>query len=205
MMRKRNIFGHITKILFMSVLAVSLMTGCGSKATEEQEKVAEQQKMTNQQGTEQQENAVQGETTNQQETEGQSENAEQQMADEQTNAETVSNGDIDVDLTQLSSTLVYSEVYNMLSRPDDYIGKTVKMNGSFSVYEDEETGKVYFACYIADATACCSQGIEFTLSGEHVYPDDYPEVGSEIVVQGIFETYEENGYLYCQLKDAVME
>ena len=88
---------------------------------------------------------------------------------------------------------------------NDYIGKTVKMNGSFSVYEDEETGKVYFACYIADATACCSQGIEFTLSGEHVYPDDYPEVGSEIVVQGIFETYEENGYLYCQLKDAVME
>lgn len=79
------------------------------------------------------------------------------------------------------------------------------MNGSFSVYEDEGTGKVYFACMIADATACCSQGIEFTLSGEHVYPDDYPEVGSEIVVQGIFETYEENGYLYCQLKDAVME
>lgn len=185
MMRKRNTFVQITKLLFMSVLTVSLMTGCGTKEAEEQEKMVEQQEITNQQGAEQQENAVQGEITNQQ--------------------ETASNGDIDVDLTQLSSTLVYSEVYNMLSRPDDYIGKTVKMNGSFSVYEDEETGKVYYACYIADATACCSQGIEFTLSGEHVYPDDYPEVGSEIVVQGIFETYEENGYLYCQLKDAVME
>ena len=205
MMRKRHAFAQITKLLFMSVLAVSLMTGCGTKETEEPEKVVEQQEITNQQREEQQENATQGETTNQQETEEQSENTAQQETDEQTNEETASDGEVDVDLTQLSSTLVYSEVYNMLSGPDDYIGKTIKMNGSFSVYEDEETGKVYFACYIADATACCSQGIEFTLSGEHVYPDDYPEEGSEIVVQGIFETYEENGYTYCQLKDAVME
>lgn len=64
---------------------------------------------------------------------------------------------------------------------------------------------LYFSCIIVDATACCSQEIEFVLSGEHAYPDDYPEEGSEIVVQGIFNTYEENGYMYCQLKDAVME
>ena len=37
---------------------------------------------------------------------------------------------IDVDLTKLSSTMVYSEVYNMMYTPDDYIGKTVKMKGA---------------------------------------------------------------------------
>ena len=110
--------------------------------------------------------------------------------------------DFDVDLTQLSSTMVYSEVYNMMTAPDGYMGKTVKMKGPFSVYHDEETGNYYFACIISDATACCSQGIEFVLTGEHTYPKDYPELGTEITVTGIFDTYEENGYMYCRLNDA---
>ena len=109
---------------------------------------------------------------------------------------------IDVDLTKLSSTMVYSEVYNMRVSPDNYTGKTVKMNGAFAYYEDPETKKQYFACIIADATACCSQGLEFILTGEHTYPNDYPELNSEITVTGTFETYEENGYNYCRLVNA---
>ena len=111
---------------------------------------------------------------------------------------------IDVDLTKLSSTMVYSEVYNMMVSPDNYTGKTVKMNGAFAYYEDPETKKQYFACIIADATACCSQGLEFILTGEHTYPNDYPELNSEITVTGIFETYEENGFKYCRLTDAAI-
>ena len=112
---------------------------------------------------------------------------------------------IDVDLTKLSSTMVYSEVYNMMVSPDNYIGKTVKMNGAFAYYEDPETKKQYFACIIADATACCSQGLEFILTGEHTYPNDYPELGSEITVTGTFEVYTESGFQYCRLKDATIE
>ena len=111
---------------------------------------------------------------------------------------------IDVDLTKLSSTMVYSEVYNMMVSPDSYIGKTVKMNGQFSYYEDPETKAQYFACIIADATACCSQGLEFVLAGNHIYPKDYPELGSEITVIGTFNIYTENGYQYCGLVNATM-
>lgn len=117
---------------------------------------------------------------------------------------------IDVDLAKLSSTMVYSEVYNMMYTPDDYIGKTVKMKGQFAigyVYNtdgtpDESTAR--FACVIADATACCSQGLEFILTGEHTYPNDYPELGSEITVTGTFEVYTENGFQYCRLVDATL-
>ena len=116
----------------------------------------------------------------------------------------VTSDDPDVDLTKLSSTMVYSEVYNMMYTPNDYIGKTVKMKGQFSYYEDPETKAQYFACIIADATACCSQGLEFILSGEHTYPNDYPEVDSEITVTGTFETYKENGSQYCRLKNATL-
>lgn len=100
---------------------------------------------------------------------------------------------VDIDLTVLSGIMVYSEVNSMISFPDNYIGKTVKMKGQFAigyVYNtdgtpDESTAR--FACVIADATACCSQGLEFILTGEHTYPDEYPELGAEITVVGTFE------------------
>lgn len=115
------------------------------------------------------------------------------------------NDGIDVDLTVLSSVMVYSEIYNMMISPDDYIGKTVKMNGSFAYYKDESTGQEYFACIIQDATACCAQGMEFALAGDYSYPDDYPAVGDEITVTGKFETYDKGQMKYCVLTDAVME
>ena len=115
-----------------------------------------------------------------------------------------SESEYDVDLTMLSSTMVYSEVYNMMTVPSNYLGKSVKMNGTFSVYHDESTDKYYYACLISDATACCSQGIEFVLDGNYEYPSDYPPEGSEITVTGIFDTYTEGQYQYCQLINAKM-
>lgn len=123
---------------------------------------------------------------------------------------TPTSGETDVDLTKLSSTMVYSEVYNMMTNPDEYVGKTVKMQGMFGIgYSCKDDGSVdentiVFACVIADATACCSQGIEFVLTGEHSYPADYPELGSEITVTGTFELYTENGFQYCRLANAVL-
>jgi len=109
---------------------------------------------------------------------------------------------IDTDLTVLSANMVYAEVYNMMMSPDYYVGKTVKMGGIFASYHDDETGKDYFACIIQDATACCAQGIEFELYGEHKYPEDYPPEGDLIEVVGVFDTYEEGGNLYCTLRNA---
>ena len=109
--------------------------------------------------------------------------------------------DVDVDLTELSATMVYSEVFSMMNDPDHYMGKIIKMKGIFSVYHDDYTGIDYFYCIIKDATACCAQGMEFTLEGCS-YPDDYPEEGMEIVVMGEYTTYLEGGALYCTLKEA---
>lgn len=107
-----------------------------------------------------------------------------------------------IDLTALSGTMVYSEVYNMMYYPENYIGKTVKMSGSYAVYHDESTGKYYHACIISDATACCTQGIEFELTDDYSYPEDYPEEGGEICVEGVFDTYMEGEYTYCILRNA---
>lgn len=111
---------------------------------------------------------------------------------------------VDVDLTLLSSTMVYSEVYNMMVSPEGYIGKTVKMKGPFAHYHDEATDNHYFACIIKDATACCAQGIEFVLTDDYVYPDDYPQVDEEICVVGVFTMYQEGNYTYCTLRNATL-
>lgn len=112
---------------------------------------------------------------------------------------------VDIDLTELSSTMVYSEVYNMMSMPENYIGKTVRMEGDFYTYYDENQNQYYFACLIRDATACCAQGIEFVLAGDYTYPDDYPEEGSSVCVSGVFDTYEDGPYTYCTLRNAKFE
>ncbi|MFI3177685.1 MAG: hypothetical protein R3Y67_09400 [Eubacteriales bacterium] len=111
---------------------------------------------------------------------------------------------IDLDLTTLSATMLYAEVFNIVMYPDEYLGKTIKMTGSMSVYEDTTTGIVYFATIISDSTACCMQGIEFVLTEDYSYPEDYPEHGMNVTVAGEFETYEENGFLFCRLKNATL-
>ncbi len=121
---------------------------------------------------------------------------------EQASAVTDTQDRIDVDLTQLSSTMVYSEVYNMMVTPDSYIGKNVKLKGQFTVYQNQSSGDYYYTVIIADAASCCSQGLEFVLAGNHDYPADYPEDGEEITVIGEFQTYQEGDYSYCHLINA---
>lgn len=111
------------------------------------------------------------------------------------------NGDY-IDLTVMSSTVVYGQVYNMMYYPENFVGKTIKMKGLFSDYFDQASGKRYFACIIMDATACCSQGIEFILTEDYKYPEDYPGQGDEITVEGIFDIYEEEDGPYCTLRQA---
>ena len=114
----------------------------------------------------------------------------------------------DVDLTVLSSTMVYSEVYNMLyNDPAHYLGKTVKARGTFSIYQLVTDGvlqpdPVSYACIISDAAACCAEGMEFVLKDDLAYPDDYPELGAEITVIGEFQSYEENGMTWYHLANA---
>lgn len=108
---------------------------------------------------------------------------------------------IDVDLTRMSSTMVYAEVSNMIYCPDDYVGKIVRMKGqNINSYYDV-TDQTYHSVLIADATACCAQGLEYVLADADAA---YPESDAEVTVTGEFELYEEFGMMYCRLKDATI-
>ncbi len=109
---------------------------------------------------------------------------------------------VDLDLSVMSGTVVYSQVYNMMYDPGPFLNKVIKVAGYYSTFEDTETGTVYHACVIPDATACCAQGLEFVRAGSHNWPEDYPEETTDIVVTGRLEMYVENGASYLHLVDA---
>lgn len=104
----------------------------------------------------------------------------------------------DVDLSVLSGTMVYAEVYRIMSAPSDYLGKTIKIKGTYNASYYPPTQKYYSYVLVADATACCAQGFEFEWTGKS-YPEDYPENGETIEVVGVFGCYEELGTTYYSL------
>lgn len=97
---------------------------------------------------------------------------------------------VDIDLTQLSATMVFAEVAAMVRTPEDYLGKRVRMAGPLAVYEaNPALGIDYFyTVVIQDATACCQQGMEF------IWPEGtLPEAGTGLVVTGTFAEYDCGG------------
>lgn len=186
--------------LFMIGAIITVFVGCENK-TEKIQPITEQTFHYSENNT--------SVTENQQEDEEEEDKEEEDKVTEipeEVPVDTIpGNSDVDVDLTVLSSTMVYSEVYNMIYEPEKYVGKVIRMEGQFTVYTNQDESKFYPAVIIADATACCSQGLEFILDGNKSYPDDYPKLNSEITVVGTFEVYEEEGNKYCHLVDAKIE
>lgn len=97
----------------------------------------------------------------------------------------------------------YNGLLKLLMDKDEYVDKTVKISGIFDMYSDPISDKRYCSCFIKSESGNLSQGIEFVLSDDYKYPDDYPAEGEEITVYGTFERYNESGNPYCRLKNAV--
>ena len=194
---RRNLFGFVIIIMMMVVM----LTGCGNTDSKVDQVIQNQMQEADNKNS-------QSESTKETEEDKSSEISEklptEVVTDNNTEGRTT-DGNVDVDLTKLSSTMVYSEVYNMMYTPENYIGKTVKMSGMFVAYTNQDESQYYPAVIIADATACCSQGLEFVLEGNPSYPEGYPEMETEITVVGTFETYVEDGNTYCRLKNAKIE
>ena len=114
---------------------------------------------------------------------------------------------IDIDLTTMNATMVYSEVNNMLSSPSSYVGKIVKMEGPFIPFDSTNPDYCYPAIVIRDATACCASGIEFLLYGvprcSKAGGNGYPLYNEEATIVGRFETYLEGTDMYVHLVDAI--
>lgn len=110
---------------------------------------------------------------------------------------------VDLDLTTMTPGYAYAQIYNILGEPEKYLDQVIKLDGSFTYYQDEKTGIYYYACLLMDSTACCSYPFQFTPVESVGYPQRMPEVGTPITVVGTFEFCKaENGSTYANLKEA---
>lgn len=99
----------------------------------------------------------------------------------------------DIDISRMSGTMVYGQVYQMVMYPSKYLGKHIKMKGIFSSYYDEEMERRFYGCVIQDALACCSQGLAFELAKPRKYPEQYPAEGDAIIIEGDFDYEKDEG------------
>ena len=184
--------------------AVVLISGCGKRADngkginsgETVDKVIESQVKKEEQKKTEESTKEDTQKNNQQNTDTQTPESVQGTV----NAPEAS---VDVDLSVMDSDMIYATVYQMMSDPEQYVGKTFRIEGKFYVTYDEMTKNQYYYCVIKDATECCAQGLEFVWGdGSHIYPDEYPTDGTEVVVDGTFELYMENDSRYCRLANA---
>ena len=103
----------------------------------------------------------------------------------------------ELDLSSKSSNMAYTDLYYMAEHPKEYIGKIVKIKGTYKSSFDKKLQRECHVCIVQDALKCCSLEMEFRLNNT-LYPKDK----EKITVKGTFQTYEENGETYCILDNA---
>lgn len=99
---------------------------------------------------------------------------------------------IDHDLSTMNANMIFAEIFNLVLMPEMYIGQTFCMKGNFSVYVNKTSGEKYFSIIIPDATQCCQQGIDIICLGDKNYPENFPKIGSEILIKGTFNSITTN-------------
>lgn len=116
---------------------------------------------------------------------------------------------LSLDLTKMSATMVYAEVFNMLVMPDKYDGKLIKVRGNFSRFVPNGKTEEVTTVVVSDALACCQQGLEFKITPgspleNQLKNQNFPEPDSEIEIIGRFvlsQTEEGFDYFYLDLKN----
>ncbi len=113
---------------------------------------------------------------------------------------TTSNSEVDFDFTTMSSTMVYAQVYDLMSNSDSYFGKSFRMVGEYNQTLDSYDELMHFII-INDATGCCPQGLELK------FPEDMeiPVAGTAVIVDATVDTYEFDGFNYAYMNVSSIE
>ena len=114
--------------------------------------------------------------------------------------------DVDIDLSRMNPNMRYAEITQVTQEPDKYVGKTARLVGYFRTYPDGDKNGTYTTGRIAlempDQAGCCAAVVEFVLRDAE--GTVLPSIGTEVMVEGVLETYTQDGITRCQFSDATM-
>ena len=112
---------------------------------------------------------------------------------------------IDVlDLTALSMTVRSAEITNLQTKPHEYTGRYIRINGVYNATFSEILGRDRHMILMAADSCCPDVAMEFIKGGDFASPDeyaDYPAFDTPVTILGQFNTYkhEDTGIMYQHL------
>ena len=109
---------------------------------------------------------------------------------------------VDLDLTTLNPMMVYTQVFYMIQKPQDYAGQMIRLKGACTVTKNRQTQERHYNCSVSDSTGCCSTMIRFTPAKECL---SLPRTGDAITVIGRFALVTEGTKTIGVLQDATLE
>jgi len=111
-------------------------------------------------------------------------------AKETSSETTVENTQESNEVVEITENLFIAQTNEIYLNAVDYLGKTIKYEGIFNVYEWEETDTTYYQV-IRYGPGCC--GNDGVAGFEVIWDGDYPQQDDWVEVVGTLEEYEENG------------
>ena len=101
-------------------------------------------------------------------------------------------------VVEIKDRMFISQTNDIYLNTEDYVGRTIKYEGVFDIYQPEPNGKAY-NLVVRYGPGCC--GNDGTVGFEVAWDGDYPEQNDWVEVMGEPAFYEEDGakYLYLNL------
>ena len=109
---------------------------------------------------------------------------------------------VDMDLTLVNQMMVYTQVFYMIQKPQDYVEKTIRLPGTCTITKNRYTQERHYNCNVSDANGCCATMIRFNMADGNQLP---PRNGEPITIRGRFELVSEGGKSFGVLQNTVLE
>ena len=100
------------------------------------------------------------------------------------------------DVIEIKEKLFLAQTNDIYINKDDYLGKTIKYEGIFDVFEIPELKLKYYSV-IRYGPGCC--GDDGNVGFEVKWDSDYPNQNDWVEAVGILEEYNEGEYTYLRL------
>ncbi len=100
-------------------------------------------------------------------------------------------------VVEITEKMFIAQCNDVYFNPDDYQGKAIKLEGIYSNYKDEQSGKTYHYVMRYGPGCCGSDG---SAGFEFMYDGDIPKLNDWIEVIGTVEKMMEDGVEYIVLR-----
>ncbi len=86
----------------------------------------------------------------------------------------------DLDLSEFNRAMTYAQISGILRTPEAYEGWIIRVKGQFNYSEKTKTAKII----LPDSAGCCEIALAFSGAEDWVFPDHYPPLYAQIMIQG---------------------